>query len=121
MLKTLDPSGIDEKFWSWYLDELFSIRLTKADVLSNFRNQYEYHRRFHFLPADLKTWSGRILIAESDTDIIGPRRRKALRETYPQAEIYTYHDAGHAPMFSRFSEYLTIVTKFLDLNPAPRS
>jgi hypothetical protein len=48
-------------------------------------------------------------------------RRKAQRETYPQAEIYTYHDAGHAPMFSRFSEYLTMVTKFLDLNPAPLS
>jgi hypothetical protein len=29
------------------------------------------------------------------------------------AEIYACHDAGHAPMFSRFSEYSAMVAKFL--------
>jgi len=114
LLKTIDPAGAAGTFWSAYLDELFSVRLTKADVLANFRIQYEYHRRFHFTPEDLKLWHGRILIAESDTDVIGPRRRQALRQTYPNAEVRTFHNAGHAPMFSRFDEYLAMVRQFLD-------
>ncbi len=109
-----DRSGADKQFWTGYLDELFSSRLTKADVQSNIRIQHEYHRRFHFTPEDLKGWPGRVLIAESDTDIIGPRRRQALRQAYPNAEIRTFHDAGHAPMFSRFDEYLAMVRQFLD-------
>jgi pimeloyl-ACP methyl ester carboxylesterase len=114
LIKVVDPAGADATFWRTYLEELFSSRLTKADVLANFRIQYEYHRRFHFSPDDLKGWPGKVLIAESDTDIIGPRRRRALRETYPSAEVRTFHNAGHAPMFSRFDEYLTMVRQFLD-------
>jgi len=113
LLKTLDPAGRERAFWSAYLDELFSERLTKADVLSNIRHQYEYHTRFRFTPQDLSTWTGKVLIAESDTDIIGPRRRKALRDLYPQAEVRTFHNAGHAPMFSCAEEYLAMVRAFL--------
>jgi len=112
--KVLNPSDKDVPFWSAYFEELLSSRLTKADVVANIRQQVEYHQRFHFTPQDLPNWEGRVLITESDTDIIGPRRRQALRETYPQAELYTFHNAGHAPMFSRFDEYLTITKRFLN-------
>jgi pimeloyl-ACP methyl ester carboxylesterase len=118
LLKTFDPAGLDGAFWTGYLDELFSSRLTKADVVSNFRNQHEYHRRFHFTPRDLEKWPGRVLIAESDTDVIGARRRRALRQTYPNAEVHTFHDAGHAPMFSRREEYLFMVERFLGAGTA---
>jgi maspardin len=64
-------------------------------------------------PADLKNRHGRVLIAESDTDVIGPRRRDALRKTYPQAQVHTFHNAGHAPMFTRYDEYLRMVQDFL--------
>jgi len=113
LLKTLDQSGADHAFWAGYMDELWGARLTKADVLSNLLNQCDYHRRFRFAPEDLKDWHGRVLIAESDTDVIGPRRREALRRTYPQAEVHTFHDAGHAPMFTRYDEYLRMVRDFL--------
>lgn len=105
LLRTVDPTGRDQAFWTAYLDELFSLRIGKADVLSNFRHQHEYHRRFRFEPGDLKAWPGRILLVESDNDIIGPARRRALRETYPGAQVHTFHDAGHAPLFTRFEEY----------------
>jgi pimeloyl-ACP methyl ester carboxylesterase len=113
LLKTVDQSSADHTFWARYLDELCSTRLTKADVLSNMLIQHDYHCRFHFAPEDLKDWHGSVLIAESDTDVIGPRRRKALRDTYPQAEVHTFHNAGHGPMFTRYDEYLQMVQDFL--------
>jgi len=119
LLGTIDQSGTDHAFWADYLDELFASRLTKADVLSNIRVQYDYHRRFHFTPEDLKNWPGRVLIAESDSDVIGPRRRQALRETYPCARVHTFHNAGHAPMFTRYGEYLEMVNSFLKQPDAP--
>ena len=112
LTKLLNPPAQDREFWRAYFDELLTARLAKADFLANIGQQLEYHRRFRFAPGDLADWSGRVLIAESDTDVIGPRR--ALRETYPQAEVCTYHDAGHAPMFSRPREYLDMVKRFLE-------
>jgi maspardin len=113
LLKTVDQSNADHAFWAGYLEELCSSRLTKADILSNMLIQHDYHCRFHFTSEDLKDWHGRVLIAESDTDAIGSRRRKALRETYPQASVHTFHNAGHAPMFTRCDEYLRMVQDFL--------
>ena len=113
LVKTVDQSGADQAFWAGYFDELFTVRLTKADVLSNILIQHDYHLRFRFTPGDLKDWSGRVLIAESDTDAIGPSRRRALREAYPQAEVHTFHNGGHAPMFTRYDEYLQMVKDFL--------
>lgn len=114
LLTALDPAGAAADFWREYLDELFSSRIAKADLLANFRIQHDYHVRFHFAPEDLKNWHGRILIAESDTDVIGPRRRRALRRTYPNADVRTFHNGGHATMFLRFDEYLAMVRQFLD-------
>lgn len=116
LLKTVDQSGANHAFWAGYLDELCSARLTKADMLSNILIQHDYHCRFRFTPADLKDWYGCVLILESDTDVIGPRRRKALRETYPQAKVHTFHNAEHAPMFTRYDEYLRGVQDFLKLH-----
>jgi pimeloyl-ACP methyl ester carboxylesterase len=112
LLKTLACSNADREFWAGYLDELFSVRLSLADILSNMLNQRDYHRRFHFTQEDLKNWHGRVLLAESDTDVIGPRRRAALRDTYPSAKVHTFHNAGHAPMFTRFNEYLGMIRDF---------
>ena len=46
----------------------------------------------------------------------GSRRtiwRQALRDTYPQAEVCTFHGAGQAPAFSRAGEYLQVLDRFL--------
>jgi pimeloyl-ACP methyl ester carboxylesterase len=114
MPKVIDPANKDREFWSAYFNEMFSTLITKADMLANFRIQLNYHQRFHFTPRDLEHWKGKVLIAESDTDVIGPRRRQALRQTYPNAEVHTFHNGGHAMMFLCFDEYLTMVKRFLD-------
>jgi pimeloyl-ACP methyl ester carboxylesterase len=102
-------------FWQAYAKELFTERLTKADVLSNLRLQIEYHGRYHFHAEDLAAWPGKVFIIESDNDpVFSPERNQALRETYPQAPVHTFHGAGHAPAFSRSSEYLEVLTRFLE-------
>jgi pimeloyl-ACP methyl ester carboxylesterase len=114
MPKAMAITEEDRAFWSAYFDELFSVRLTKADLLANFRIQLYYHRRLHFTPREMEDWKGKILIAESDTDILSPRRRQALRQTYPNALVHTYKNGGHATMFLCFDEYLAMVKQFLD-------
>jgi len=106
------PAG-ELPFWQSYTKELFQTRLTKADVMANLRIQLEYHQRYRFAPADLAGWPGKIFVIESDNDIFNAARRKALRDTYPQAPVYTFHGAGHAPAFSRSSEYLEVLGRFL--------
>jgi len=113
LLKALGAPQDELPFWKTYFKELFRDRLTKADVLANLRNQLEYHARYRFSPEDLAAWPGKIFVIESDNDIFSPERRKALRDTYPQAPVYTFHGGGHAPAFSRTSEYLEALDRFL--------
>jgi pimeloyl-ACP methyl ester carboxylesterase len=121
LVNVVDPANCASEFWKAYLDELLSSRLTKADLVSNLSIQRDYYRRFQFTPHDLDKWPGRVLIAESDTDVLGPRLRRALRQTYPNAEVRTYHNGGHATMFLRFDEYIAMVRQFLDSATLPNS
>lgn len=114
LTKALGAPVDEMPFWRAYLKELFGARLTKAEVLSNLANQLEYHARYRFTPDDLAGWPGKIFIIESDNDIFSPERRKALRDTYPQAPVYTFHGGGHAPAISRAAEYLEVLDRFLE-------
>jgi pimeloyl-ACP methyl ester carboxylesterase len=118
ILKLLGAPPDDLPFWRDYTKELFAAHLEKADVMANLRIQYEYHLRYRFGPDDLTEWlaktPGKIFVIESDNDIFNAARRKALRDTYPQAPVYTFHGAGHAPAFSREKEYLEVLARFLE-------
>lgn len=115
VVKVLGAPAEARSFWKAYTKELFTDRLAKADVLSNLRLQIEYHGRYHFHAEDLAAWPGKIFIVESDNDpVFSPERNKALRDTYPQAPVHTFHGAGHAPAISRSSEYLEVLTRFLE-------
>ena len=113
ILKLIGAPAADLPFWRSYCRTLFRTRLGKADVLANLRLQLEYHERYRFAPDDLAGWPGKVFVIESDNDIFNSERRKALRDTYPQAPVYTFHGAGHAPAFSRVSEYLEVLDRFL--------
>ena len=114
ILKLLHPPAGELPFWRRYTTELFTKQLGKADVMANLEIQLDYHVRYRFLPEDLQAWHGKIFVVESDNDIFNAERRKALRDTYPQAPVYTFHGAGHAPAFSRPSEYLEVLNRFLE-------
>ena len=113
-MKLLGAPAEELPFWRTYTKDLFATRLTKDDVMANLRIQLDYHLRYRFAPADLAAWPGKVFVIESDNDIFNAERRKALRDTYPQAPVYTFHGAGHAPAFSRAGEYLEVLGRFLE-------
>ena len=69
---------------------------------------------FRFEPGDLASWPGRVLILESDEDIVTPEQRAQLKQCYPEAVVYTFHGAGHTPWMSHREEYLSVIKNFLD-------
>jgi pimeloyl-ACP methyl ester carboxylesterase len=111
--KLLGAPAEDGAFWQDYAKELVETRITRADVMSNLRHQLEYHERYRFAPDDLAAWPGKVFIIESDNDLFGPERRKAQRDTYPQAQVYTFRGAGQSPAVSRPGEYREVLERFL--------
>ncbi len=111
--KLLGGSQDEQRFWDAYCRELLTARLSKERAVENMRQQRAFHQRFRFHPRDTDDWQGKMLLIESDNDVNGAYRRKALRDMYPQAELYTFHGGGHVPMFSQREQYLAVVQRFL--------
>ena len=86
----------DQAFWRDYQHGLVS-RLSKAELRATYRLGIDLLEGFRFAPGDLASWPGRVLILESDQDIVTPEQRAELRRYYPWAEVYTFRGAGHAP------------------------
>ena len=103
----------DQAFWRDYQHGLVS-RLTKKNLRSMYRLGVDLMQRFRFAPGDLASWPGRVLILESDEDVVTPEQRAELRRTYPQARVHTFRGAGHTPWMSHKEEYLSVVNEFLD-------
>ena len=103
----------DQVFWRDYQHGLIS-RLSKAELRDMYRLGIDLMQNFRFEPGDVASWPGRILILESDEDILTPERRAELRRCYPQARVHTFHGAGHAPWMSHREEYLSVIKAFLD-------
>lgn len=102
----------DQVFWSEYQHGLVS-RMSKEELRDMYRLGIDLIQSFRFAPQELASWSGRILILESDGDPITPEKRAELRQTYPQAQVHTFHGAGHAPWMSHREEYLSVIKEFL--------
>jgi pimeloyl-ACP methyl ester carboxylesterase len=103
----------DQIFWRDYQHELVS-RLSKEDLRSMGRLGIDLVESFRFTPDELASWAGRVLILESDEDIVTPEQRAELRRRYPQARVHTFHGAGHTPWMSHKEEYLSVINEFLD-------
>jgi pimeloyl-ACP methyl ester carboxylesterase len=105
----------DRAFWREYQHELIA-RLSKAELRTIYRLGIDLVKRFRSTPGDLASWPGRVLILESDRDILTPEQRAELRRCYPHAEVHTFRGAGHAPWMSHKKEYLSVINEFLDIN-----
>jgi pimeloyl-ACP methyl ester carboxylesterase len=115
LLSTLRRAKHPEfEFWRAYLNEaVVSDRLKKVVVHQN-KCLLELARQPQFTANDLKEWHGKILIIDSDDDpAIGAKDRALLRETYPQAEVQTFRDAGHASSILKREETFSIIRNFL--------
>ena len=114
MYGMINPLETESKFWKAYLDELYSERLDKADLISTYDCIIDYMTNYSFQPSDLNNWHGEMLIIDSDDDkVFGSSARDKVNSLYPQAHTHTFSDAGHSPASSQRDTYFEIVRKFL--------
>jgi len=110
----------DQAFWGEYQHGLVS-HLSKAEMRDMYLLGIDLVESFRFTPEDLDSWPGRILILESDEDVLGPEQRAELRRCYPKAGVYTFRGAGHTPWMSHREEYLSVIKEFLDQEEGTRT
>lgn len=104
----------EAEFWRAYLDEAIASELLKEVFIHQNKSLLELARRPRFTPDDLKAWPGKILIIESDDDpAITSRDRAGLRSTYPNSQVHTFRDAGHASSILKRAEVVSIVRSFI--------
>lgn len=114
MYGMVNPVEHEANFWRAYLDELYSYRLTKKDLLSTYDSIVDYMTNYEFSSDDLKDWRGVILILDSDNDaVFDASAREQVNQLYPQAHSHTFVSAGHSPASSQRDRYFEIVRKFL--------
>ena len=57
------------------------------------------------------------LIIESDNDpLISPQLRKKIKELYPDAQVFTFHNEGHFPYINAAEEYDKVLREFFNKN-----
>lgn len=114
MFSMINPPKHEANFWKAYLDELYSHRLGKADLINTYHCLIDYMTRYEFSADDLEDWHGDILILESDNDnVFGTSERQTVNDLYPQAHSHTFIGAGHSPASTQRDVYFDIVRKFL--------
>jgi len=115
MFNTMQHSPVEAPFWQAYLNELMTVRMGKADILSTYACTIDYMLNYQFTPADLADWSNRILIIDSDNDeTFGPEVQARLKLLYPNALGYTFQGAGHSPGSTQRDAYFALVRNFLE-------
>jgi pimeloyl-ACP methyl ester carboxylesterase len=104
----------EAEFWRAYLNEAIASDLLKEVFIHQNKCLLELAQQSQFTPDDLKGWSGRVLIIESEDDPAIPARDRALlRSTYPKAQVQTFRDAGHASSILKREEVFSIIRSFL--------
>lgn len=114
MYGMVNPPEYESQFWQAYLDELYTSRLNKADLLSTYDTIIDFMGNYQFQPTDLSNWHGEILILDSDNDnVFDASVRDEVNLLYPQAHSHTFEKAGHSPASTQRDVYFDIVRKFL--------
>lgn len=104
----------EAEFWRAYLNEAIASDLLKEVFIHQNKCLLDLAKQPQFAPDDLNGWPGKVLIFESDDDpAIPPRDRALLRSTYPEAQVHTFRDAGHASSILKREEVFSIIRSFL--------
>ena len=112
-LQMIDPPEDERAFWTAYVDELFSERLSKDDQLSTVQCLLDFVDHYSLAPDDLGDWAGRLLIIESEDDAtFDADARERLRMLYPMAQVHTFAGGGHSPGTTRRDEFFALVRDF---------
>ena len=112
--RDLFPESFSERsFWSALVGSTLQ-SLPKKNVLGTARCLLDFVANYQFRPDDLRAWSDRILILESDNDSrISEQERETLKSLYPSAKVHTFHGTDHASAIVEPDQYCSAVQSFL--------
>jgi len=101
------------EFWRAANNDLLR-QFTKRAVIARYRAAVDFDLQSRFSPGDLTGWPGRLLILEGEDDpLVEADTRAALRALYPQAQIHTFHGAGHAAAMADVPGYVRVIDRWL--------
>jgi pimeloyl-ACP methyl ester carboxylesterase len=113
-LEMIAPPDEERAFWAAYVNELFSARLTKDDLLSTLHCMLDFAENMPIATHDPADWGERILIIESEDDAtFDAQARACLKALYPKAAVHTFRGGGHSPATTRRAEFFQVVRQFL--------
>ncbi len=105
--RSIYPTSGYDAFTLAMLNEIGYQRVTKAHLLARYDCIVQ-----KFTPASAEI---PVLIIESDNDpLVELALREQLKATYPQAQVYSFHEAGHFPYLNHPEEYTRLLAAFLD-------
>jgi len=114
MFTIIAPPQDLHDFYRAYLNELYTYRVDKAELISTYQCLLDFAQNTSFSADDLRGWEGELLILESDDDAtFDENTRSAVRAVYPQAQTYIFHGAGHSPGTTQRDLYYKVVKEFL--------
>jgi len=103
----------DRAFWSAYFQEMIENEYDKKMIFSIQNSFNSIINKYNFTPNDLKNTN--ILIIEADDDqAVDYFGREKLKQMYPHASVYTFHNTGHLIITSKPQEYLKVLIKYLE-------
>lgn len=113
LLTLLNVSGSEREFWKAFFEEI-ALRTTKEDLINERKAMLDFVTNYQFSKDDLAQWPGRILIVESDNDsAFNKCAREELKTLYPHAQVHTFRNAGHSPVYDNSEVYISLVRDFL--------
>lgn len=106
--------AMQRAFWRAYFSKFVTTHLTRETLLRQNDCLIDFEEHYLFSADDLVDWPGAVLILESDDDpLISAAERENLKMVYPEAQVHTFHGAGHLTPVSRKREYVSLVRRFL--------
>lgn len=112
-VQMIAPPDDERAFWTAYVDELFSERLGKDDLLSTIACMLDFAENLPLSPDDLADWPGRLLIIESEDDAtFDADARARLKALYPAARVHTFAAGGHSPATTQRETFFALVREF---------
>lgn len=112
LARIMAPPPDQAAFWEAYIHELFSQRLSKADLLSSFCCMVDFAENYAPLPAPI--WSGAaLLIGAEDDQTFAPASQSELQARFPHAHYHLFAKAGHSPSMTQAATYFELVQNFL--------
>jgi maspardin len=102
------PTSGNDEFTLAFLNEISSGLMSKAQVVGRYHCVVE-----PFVAPKVQALGIPVMIIESDNDpLVEPALRQALKTTYSNSRVYTFHHAGHFPYLNHAAEYTDLLKEF---------